>query len=137
MGAVPILAGLALLAYLQFGSLGVAASYLRGDRLIVRPAQLTFGEGPRGAKRTPSFTVLNLTGRDVCITGSKQECGCIAVEDFPITVPSGGRHEITVSVSITGDEGEFDKGVFFFTDCPEKQVFRVRVRGTVLPEDAK
>lgn len=134
LAAVLMLAGLGVVAHVQFGSLSVAQAYLRGDRLIVLPSEMSFGEGHVGSEKQVTFTVVNLTGKDVQLLGNKTGCSCVATDDFPVHIASGDRRDVIVKLRIVGNESQFDQESFFFTDFPGRRIFKVRIRGSILKD---
>jgi len=121
-----------LYVHFSYGSLATFAAYLNGDRFIVRPAVLRLEQGHVGEVRELSFSIINLTGRDVVVIGASVSCACIATESFPLRIPAGHEHQLAINARLGPKTGEFRHTLNFVTDCNDSPTFAVYVEGTVI-----
>ncbi len=134
-GAAVLLALLLVASWALFGSLGVGARYLRGERLIVAPTRIDTGARPQGAQERTRVTVHNYTGGEVTLLGGQASCSrCLAVSDLPRTIPARGSFELELEVRFAGQPGPFVQEYVVFTDSPARPHVRVTISGAVLEQ---
>jgi len=131
IGAAVLIGLLCLWAYAQFGSLAVAAAYLRGERLMIRPDVVDLGELREGEEREVCLEATNFGGVPVRIVGSRSNCSCTVTQDLPITVPPGISREVRVFVKPAFADGTtvFSQDVVFFTDVRAQPICRTTIIG--------
>lgn len=84
----------ASVAAFEFGSLKNALMHLNGHKFIVDPPQLIRGTESDFKTRDMEFTITNLVGDELVISGVRSSCGCIQVPELPLTVPSRSSRSI-------------------------------------------
>ena len=118
IGVAIVLATLAGVGTLAFGSLDAAIAKLRGEPLGVTPAVLDFGQGKPGELLTTSVTVRNFTTDPVRLIGGTSDCSCLVTQDLPVTIPPGESVNIAVRLKVPGGTpGQLTRRVEVFTDC--------------------
>lgn len=122
IGVAIVLATLAGVGTLAFGSLDAAIAKLRGEPLSVSPALLDFGHGKPGESLTTSVTVRNYTTDPVRLIGGTSDCSCLVTQDLPVTIPPGESVSIAVRLKVPGGTpGHLTRRVEVFTDCPGRR----------------
>lgn len=92
-------AGLLAWSYWQFGSLSMAMAYVSGYALVPESATLDAGDAPAGKDTKVQFRLRNVSGRPVRVVGAKSDCGCVAVDDLPLTVDARQAAEMRLRFS--------------------------------------
>lgn len=128
-GAVGVTCGLlAAAGSLLFGSVEAAVARLRGETVTVSPTDIDFGAGKPGERFEATATVANYTGEPVRLIGGTTDCACATVDDFPLTVPPGGKADVRVRLTVIGESGSrLARDVMVRTDCPARPVVRFRI----------
>ena len=131
LGAIVLIGLFCLWAYAEFGSLAVAAAYLRGERLMIRPVVFDLGELREGEQRELSFEATNLGGVPVRIVGSRSNCSCVVTNELPMTVPAGTSRQVNVFVKGAFPDGTavFSRDVVFFSDVRAQPICRTTIIG--------
>lgn len=123
--------GLSGFAWWQTGSVELVWPWLRGDRLVFEPTRIDFGEVPKTQFLEKQIRVVNLSSKPLTLLGSQQSCGCISLDEFPIAVPAGKSHHLTLKIGTPEKSGSFEHTVKFFSDEPSSSVVVVTVSGSV------
>ena len=118
-------------AWFQAGSPTLMAPYLRGECLLVEPTTITLGHQDKLTVIDRTVRLVNRTSHDVAVLGAQKSCGCIALDEFPLTVKSGESRELKMQVGMPYEAGAFEKSVKFFTDDEDLSIFVVKVAATV------
>ncbi len=118
-------------AWWRTGSISDVLPYLQGQRLLVHPLKLELGDQPLDTVIDKSVTVVNATGSDVTFLGAQKSCTCVALDDFPLTVPPGETCQLKLSLAMPRKPGSFEQSVKYFTDYDNPSVFSVTVTATV------
>ncbi len=129
--AAVLFAAVTGVAYAKFGSLGLTARYLNGERLILHSNELTLGKGLVGEVHELSVQLTNYGGTDAVIIGSGVDCTCMATDRFPMTVAAGETVDLHITLKLGLRLGDFDHTVTYYTDSEHLPVFRVSVQGHV------
>ncbi|MGO9922025.1 MAG: DUF1573 domain-containing protein [Isosphaeraceae bacterium] len=126
------LAGLALLARAEFGSIPSALSYLRGARLIPLRYSVPAGTVVRGEERILEFKLKNWSDKPIVILGAKSSCTCVSLGDFPIRVPSGGTNNLGVRLRTKKRKpGPISERMRIYTDEKRSHGLTLAVTGVV------
>lgn len=115
-GAALLLAALAGVAQVAFGSTDAAWAFLRGERLSVRPRVVDIGTGVLGEFRNGTVELVNRTDSAIRVVGGTSTCSCIVTEDLPLTIPGGAASTVRVFVRFVGSEGRFRQVATLHTD---------------------
>ena len=75
--------------------------------------------------------MVNLSSRPLTLLGSQPSCGCISLDDFPIVVPAGKPHVLTLKIGVSDKPEPFEYFVKFFSDDPGFSPVVVTVSGSV------
>ena len=113
-----------------FGSLATAAAYLSGHGLIVAEFEKDLGVLPFGEHRQITYTLQNLSGREVALIGANSPCTCTQTMALPARIPAGQRFEFQI-VYRSERAGPFYEELKIFTDDPVDATLAVRLRGLV------
>ena len=129
--AAAALAVLAASSKILFGSVRAGLSYLAGERLIVDSHVKAFGEVAGDQTRRVTFRLTNRTGKEVQIIGAKSSCTCIVADHLPVSIPVAAGFDMNIQVRRGPKIGPVTEVVRYYTDCPERPEFTVRVTGTI------
>lgn len=128
VGSVAILSGLLVAAgSLFFGSVEAAIANLRGESLSVT-SYLDFGRGKPGEMLEATATVTNYTNEPVRLIGGTTDCSCATIDDFPLTIPPGGKATFRIRLKVVADKGgQLTRKATVRTDCPSRPVMQFRI----------
>ncbi|MGE4002613.1 MAG: DUF1573 domain-containing protein [Planctomycetaceae bacterium] len=115
----------------QAGSFSLVWPYLQGERLLFDPLHVVIEGVPGGTIVERTVRVLNRSSSDVKLLGSQQSCGCITLDEFPISIPVGGHYDLLIRFGVPVDSGEFDHTVKVFCDCDGYDAVTLTVSGAV------
>ena len=136
IGIAGAIIGLVLLAMgvaqVGFGSIHVAILYLRGERLILSPADVRVEGLTRSKPVRVTARIWNYTGNPVRLLGSSVKCSCVTVKEMPEMIPAGVRSELVFEVHALAGSPEVDQEVAFFTDHATRPVLGAHVTARVL-----
>jgi hypothetical protein len=123
-GAALLLLACSAAAYQQFGSVGKAADYIRGQRIFIEPAVLDLGTVPGETSHGAVLVVENLSSGVVRLVGSKSACSCVTISDLPRDVSPGKSVELPITIR-TGQSDpveptEMRVSLVVFTDYPKQ-----------------
>ena len=104
-----VMAALAAVAYLGYGSVDAALASLRQERISVSPSLVDMGEGVPGETRQATVELTNRTDKPVRLIGGTADCSCTVLADLPVTIPPGESRSITVSVRLPNASGSFNR----------------------------
>jgi hypothetical protein len=93
-----VVPGVLVVAVIFFGSLDSALGYLSGRSLLVTPVERFIGEVEASQQVTTAFLLRNISGEPIRILGADASCGCVAIEDLPVTVPANESQSIRISL---------------------------------------
>lgn len=127
LGAAVMTVGLGAAGSWVYGSPAAALARLRGDELTVSPGYLDFGVLPAGAHRDATLTVSNWSAAPVRLIGGTSDCTCTTLSDLPVTIPPGGRADVTVTMVAPSSAGALTRTVILRTDHPGQPIVRVRL----------
>ena len=125
--------GLALVAG---GFVGWAARAREG--IVFDAESKTFGALPVETKQIVPFRMTNRSARPVRIVGAEETCtpeGCIYAPKLPLEVAARETRELPIQIK-TRSPGAFFRELRLFTDCPERPIVVLRVKGHVSDEKA-
>lgn len=131
-GVAIILGLLTAVVIWYFGSLAPAVAYIKGDRLLIHPTEISFGEAYPGEKRTLHFRLWNFTGGPVRLLGTNSTCSCLTTESFPLVITEGERRTLEVVVSAPYRAANVDVSTIYFTDWSGKPSFSFRTQGRIV-----
>ena len=123
--------GLAGFAWWQVGSVELVWPWLRGDRLVFGPTRIDFGQVPKTQLLERQIQVVNLSSKPLTLLGSQPSCGCISLDEFPIVVPAGKTHALTLKIGTPEKSGLFEHFIKFFSDDQSYTHIVVTVTGIV------
>ena len=118
-------------AWWQTGSAELAWPWLRGDRLVFEPMRIDFGQVPKAQVLERQLRVANLSSRPLTLLGSQPSCQCISLDEFPIVLPAGQPHVLTLKIGTPDKSGAFEHFIKFFSDDPSSSSVVVTVTGSV------
>jgi len=126
------LAGLALRARAEFGSIPSALRYLQGARLIPLRYSVQAGTVARGEERILEFTLRNWSDKPIMILGAKSSCTCVSLGDFPTCVLPGGTDKLAVRLRTKKRKpGPISERVRIYTDEKRSDGLVLAVTGVV------
>lgn len=131
LGAAVVTVGLGAAGSWVYGSPAAALARLRGDELTVSPGYLDFGTLSAGDRRDVTLTVSNWSAAPVRLIGGTSDCTCTTLSDLPITIPPGGRADVTVTMVAPASAGALTRTVVLRTDHAGQPMVRVRLGGRV------
>jgi len=99
---VPVLFGVAVIF---FGSLDSAFGYFSGRSLLVTPMERFVGQIEVNKQATATFRLRNASSLPIRIVGARASCGCVAIEDLPVTVPAWESKAIRISLKSMDEPG--------------------------------
>lgn len=118
-------------AWITFGSISTALAFTAGQRLVLDPSIVAFGQVDVGSEATVEVGLINLTGHPVRLLGAQSSCTCAVASGLPATVPPSGRHPIRVTVRGGTRQGDIAEAVSIFTDCKDEPRLALRVVGRI------
>lgn len=95
-------------AWWTTGSYSLVWPYLQGQRLLFDPLEVVINDASPGSTIERSVRVVNLTGTKVTLLGSRQSCGCITLDEFPIEIENGDLYQVKLRFIIPPESGEFE-----------------------------
>ena len=123
--------GLFGFAWWQAGSVVFVWPWLRGDLLVFEPARIDFGQVQKAQILERQLRVANLSSKALTLQGSQPSCGCISLDEFPILVPVGKTHLLTLKIGTPEKSGSFEHFIKFFSDQPGYSSVVITVTGVV------
>ncbi len=127
---------LVAIAYWYFGSLVPAVAYVRGDRLLIYPTEISLGETHPGRDYKLQLRVWNFTGGPVKLLGAASTCACLTNESFPVLINERQSRALGVQVFVPRKSGNLDATAIYFTDWSVKPKFSFRVNGQITQEES-
>ena len=118
-------------AWWRTGSAELVWPWLRGDRLVFQPTRIDFGQVPKTQILERQLRVINLSSKPLTLLGSQPSCDCISLDEFPIVVPAGKPHVLTLKIGIPEKSGSFEHFIKFFSDDQDYSSVLVTVTGSV------
>lgn len=73
----------------SFGSFSDAVAYFQGYRVVPVERVVSLSRAVVGQRATFAFRLRNLSGQPVRVVGADASCGCVAVDDLPLTIDPG------------------------------------------------
>lgn len=137
-GAVVLAALFVAWALARFGSLPLAAAWLRGEPLVLQPATFDAGVLAAGETAKLQLRVVNFTGQSVRIVGGTSSCTCVATEGLPLDCPANAAVEIPVTMRAPYGERTVRTTLSLYTDLPSASplLARLSIAGSKPPEAA-
>jgi len=122
--------------YWYFGSLQLAAAYVRGERIVVLPYEVNLGECDSETLHDAVFTIRNLTGGTLRLVGSEQDCNCVTLDEAAQWIGPHESHTMALRVRVAGSQ-EFVHRILLYFDDGEltTRVVQVRARAKPVPMD--
>ena len=105
-------------AITRFGSISVAAAWLRGERLVLEPARFDAGVLAAGETARLQLHVINFTDQSVRIIGGTSSCTCVATAGLPLDCPANATVEIPVTMRAPYGERTVRTTLSLYTDLP-------------------
>lgn len=87
-------------AWLQFGSIGGALAFLRGDRLIPDAYSKSIGVIHIGKTKSVSFSLTNHGSESMRILGCMASCSCTVPDKLPLSIEPGETHNFSFTILI-------------------------------------
>ncbi len=128
------LAALAGALVWRFGTPGLALAWLRGERLVLSPAEADLGECQPRTEHVARFTLANLTDRPVRVVGGEQSCACVALDELPVEVAARGSGEISVQFFVAGEGLYAQQLLLYIDDDGELKTVSARVTARIRQE---
>lgn len=100
----------------QTGAFSLVWPYLQGERLLFDPPHVVIDDAPAGAIVERTVRVLNRSSSDVKLLGSQPSCGCITLDEFPMTVEAGRVHLLHLKIGVPSEGGRFEHTVKLFSN---------------------
>lgn len=122
-----MLLALAAIAYLRFGSLGIAVAYFRGHTLHISPATYELTSPMPNGSGEIAFTAVNLGSEPVTVLGGTSNCSCTVAQGLPLDIPAGESRDLRVMVAYSADDSSFDETVTFYTTAARDRELIVRI----------
>lgn len=116
--ALAILLGLGGFASSHFDLMGVALSYLQGERLIVERRVLSTRPLAARERERLAFKLINFEFRPATVIGGRSSCSCLATEGLPTTIPPGESRNLEVHVTGRSQGGSLSQSIAYYTDDP-------------------
>lgn len=123
--------------YSRTGSAALVVPFLNGERLFVEPLVIDLGARSAGEIHELSIDVLNTSIGEISIVGAQKECGCLVVDEFPLTIGAGQRRGLLLKVALPTEQDDFEQRVKFFTDHANRSQFLVVVKARIQLSTAK
>jgi hypothetical protein len=130
--ALAVLAGL---AYSQFGSIGTALAFLKGDRVLLYPRVQSIGSLPQGEPKSVCTIIKNVADREINIVGAKPSCDCVVASKLPLSLRPGASAPLDVLFQGSSRTGVISGNLILFTDFPAQPEVVLRVVGKVYAVD--
>lgn len=108
--------GLVGWSWIYFGSIPRALAYASGDRLLADAKTKSFGTAESGVDQTVSFRLTNMSNHPITLIGAKTTCGCLVIEELPLTITPGRDHSFKVLVLTNLKSGDFVQLIDLYTD---------------------
>jgi hypothetical protein len=86
---------------------------------------------PAGKIIDRHIRVVNLSSSPLTLTGAQQSCGCITLNEFPITIHPGGEQRLELKIGVSRKPGPFTEAIKVFSDDQGSSSFVVKVTGSV------
>lgn len=96
--AITAIPGVLFVAWslLRFGSVAWGWAYVEGASVIPEAGTLHAGDVVVGVESVVRFRLKNLAGTPVRVVGAQASCGCVAVDDLPLTLPPGESAHLSI-----------------------------------------
>ena len=123
---VSLLGGAGLFALLiqgmigWFGSMGATMAWLNGESVYIYPKMIDLGNQEPGKETVVTFTMKNLTSKDISVVGEKSSCTCAFSEKIPITAKAGKTAELKVNIHLPKYEPMYDQMISFMVAEPNR-----------------
>ncbi len=136
-GAALLLTVLTGGAIASFGSLHGAVAYLRGDRLLVEPAEVDAGVAEPHASRLMAIELRNWSDHPVTFLGGVNDCACWVTRDLPVEIPAGESRSVTIQVNYPPSPGRFRRAIDLITNDGRETSVRFLITGTCVGPEAE
>lgn len=133
VAGLTVLLGAVLVGFARWrtGSTELVWPYLAGRRLLFAPTKLVLGKLSKGNVVERELRVVNLSPGPLTLLGSQSSCGCVAIDDFPIEIPVGGKHHLRLRIASPRTVGAFEHLSKFYSDDKAYSAVVVTVSGEV------
>lgn len=116
----------------QTGSPSRAIPYLTGQRLMFDVSKIDLGTIDLGTEKViVPVHVQNTADKEMRLLGAYLSCGCMSLEDLPLTIPARSNRRIEITLRLPDAETEFTQSVKFFSDDPVSPSTHVLLNGRV------
>lgn len=105
-------------------------------KLFIPVASYDFGEIPEGQVVEHVFALKNTGKTPLEIISVTPDCNCTEVRLSAKRIKPGKQAELIVTFNSRGQKGGFIKLVIIESDDPVKPVQMIKIKGTVIKEDA-
>lgn len=120
---------------IQYGSLDVAAAYLRGENLVFSPRAIDVGTARPGERREYLLRLINLSEERVSVIGVQTSCRCVAPSgSLPFEIAGHASHSLPVNVIFVGKGDELVQTVTVFSDLTKSASAAVVLKGRIQQE---
>jgi hypothetical protein len=111
--------------------MALVGPYLAGQRLLFEPTHVVLGPIPKGTQVIErEIRVVNTASTDLRLLGSQKSCGCIALDEFPITIPAGKEQKLRLKIGMPREPVSFEHSIKFFSDDKAMSVVVVTISGS-------
>lgn len=118
-------------AWWRTGSTKLIWPWLCGEQVMFEPTRIDFGQVSQNDVLERQIRVVNLSSKPLTLLGSQPSCGCISLEEFPIVVPVGKPHVLTLKIATPDKSGSFEHFIKFFSDESSRSSVVVKISGSV------
>jgi hypothetical protein len=132
VGASALLAVSALPLFTEGQLLSSTLALLRSESLVIEPAVIDLGSGPRGVSRTFSIRVRNRSDHPIRLLGGTAGCKGVATKSMPLSIQARETENVIIVVRFTGPVGHGQQPYRLYTDDPSQPVLVGRCAGLLV-----
>jgi len=115
-----------------YGSFDNLLSRIKGRSIIAAPDLLDLGSLPKGTNYQSEFHLLNISGKEIRISGANTSCDCIGiVPDLPLVLKPGHKISLMLTLATPVSEGPFERVAELWSEGSMQSVVRLKMKGTV------
>ncbi len=118
-------------AWWQSGEFDRVGPWIQGQRLFVSADILDFGTVKSSDAFEGQIRLSNRSSKPITILGSQASCGCVTLDELPVTIPRNSDHELRVRIDTPASTGSFEHSLKLLSDDQGNTVIPVIVRGVV------
>lgn len=127
-----ILASVAAVCFLRFGSISLPIAYLQGVPFLVLPNEVELGDCEPGTRHIATFTVTNFADNPIRIVGIDSGCPCLTLDELPIEISSHESQDVSIQAKVPLLPGNFSEPLLLFLDDGRVHSIALRIRARVL-----